>query len=227
MFGMPNLGESSSAAGEAELAELSQPEQLQGPGVYQLKRRASPKPAPSVTSKATPAAAAAAVEEVAAPQQDDLWTDLDLELDSASPAQNRQTYALLDVLLDNDIWDQHTALGDVELPRELLERSSVAIVDDLELNIELADEPLTEVELFGGDFPAHQLKPPSPTYEPKYNTNAPASCTHSTSSGLEESTAAAQKRYYLVCEENGQERRVLLDAKLVELVAQLIFEPVR
>lgn len=214
MFGMPNLGELSSAVSEAKHDKHSPPRPLKGPGMYQLKRRTTHKPVVATTH--SPA------------QRDDLWADLDSALDGAQPARKRQTHTLLHMLLDDDTSPQPNALGELEVPPALITRRAQ---DSLEgVIVELTDEPLTEVELFGRDFPGPKLEPLTHAHEskrkPEYNTNAPA-CTHSTNPGLEERTAAAHKRYFLVCEEDGKERRVLLDAKLVELVTQLIFEPVR
>lgn len=222
MFGMPNQRATDDTPGAAKLEEPSSGRPLQGPGVYQLKRKAheTPSPPPSDTTSV-----------LSLKQQDELWAGLDLDLEQESaqppPMRTRQTHALLDMLLEHDIHEQHTALGELELPRELLELGEDGHGELSEPTF--TEEQLTEAELFGGDFPRSRdrdVRAQRSRPTPEYNTHAPG-CTHSTSPGLEERTTPANKRYFLVCEEDGQERRVLLDAKLVELVAQLIFEPAR
>ena len=74
----------------------------------------------------------------------------------------------------------------------------------------------------GSPAAAHELDFEESAFDAKRTTHLPKP--HSTSPGLDEVTSVDSTRYYLVSERDGVERRVLLDASLVTLVAQLIFE---
>lgn len=207
MFGMPNLARSEVESSDVGLEQRSV---VAGPGGYHMGRK------PKVTA-------------------DGSTSDKSLvEPSAAAKRETTQHSALMEMLLEEVSWDDALGSASLEPSWGLEEFSKLQTrYDDIDVLSQLAHEdvaPLTEEDLFGDQFPEDESSQGvraswygASGFDELRQTSPGQPRT--TSPGLDDATTPSSSRYYLLCEEaDGSERRVLLDASLVKLVAQLIFE---